>query len=150
MTGADRTWAASYEVDDVLHYARGSRDAGIEPKSYAKVVSTRPRENLITVRRADGALVTYDPSRLKGISAYREIEREFAVGDRVQFTAPNRALHVANRDLGTLKSFDPEGRITLRMDSGKEILFDPQKMRHIDHGYALTSHSSQEIGRAHV
>jgi len=89
--------------------------------------------------------VTYDPSRLRGISAYREIDREFAVGDRVQLTAPNRDLQVANRDLGTLKNFGSDGRITLRMDSGKDVSFDPKVMRHFDHGYAVTSHSSQGL-----
>jgi conjugative relaxase-like TrwC/TraI family protein len=145
MTGADRAWAARYEAADVLHYVRGSRENGIEAGSYAQVVETSPRDNLITVRRSDGALVTYDPARLRGISAYREIEREFAVGDRVQLTAPNRDLQVANRDLGTLKSFDSDGRITLYLDSGKDVSFDPREMRHFDHGYAVTSHSSQGL-----
>lgn len=145
MTGADRAWAARYEAGDVLHYLRGSKDTGIEPGSYARVVKTEPKENLITVQREDGEHVTYDPSRLKGISAYREIEREFSVADRVQLTAPNRDLQVANRDLGTLTGFAPDGRIALRMDSGKEVTFDPKKMRHFDHGYAITSHSSQGL-----
>ena len=146
MTGADRAWAARYESGDILHYVRGSKEAGIEPGSYAQVVRTDPKENLITVQRSDGERVKYDPSRLRGISAYREIEREFSIGDRVQLTAPNRDLQVANRDLGTLKSFDPEGRITLRMDSGQRCLFrSRKKMRHFDHGYAITSQSSQGL-----
>ena len=145
MTGADRAWAARYEAGDVLHYIRGSKEHGIEPGSYAQVVEVSPTDNLITVQRPDGILATYDPSRLRGISAYREIEREFAIGDRVQLTAPNRDLRVANRDLGTLKEFSPDGRLTLRMDTGKEISFDPREMRHFDHGYAITSHSSQGL-----
>jgi conjugative relaxase-like TrwC/TraI family protein len=145
MTGADREWAARYAAGDILHYVRGSKETGIEPGNYAQVVHTNPKENLITVQRSDGERVTYNPSRLRGISAYRELEREFAVGDRVQLTAPNRDLQVANRDLGTLTSFDLEGRITLRMDSGKDVSFDPKEMRHFDHGYAVTSHSSQGL-----
>ena len=145
MTGADRAWAARYESGDVLHYVRGSKEHGIEPGSYAQVVEVSPKDNLITVRRPDGILATYDPSRLRGISAYREIEREFAIGDRVQLTAPNRDLQVANRDLGTLKELGPDGRMTLSMDSGKEVSFDPHEMRHFDHGYAITSHSSQGL-----
>jgi conjugative relaxase-like TrwC/TraI family protein len=145
MTGADRAWAARYETGDILHYVRGSKESGIHAGSYAQVVRTDPKENLITVQRPDGKRVTYDPSRLRGISAYREIEREFAIGDRVQLTAPNRDLQVANRDLGTLKRFDEDGRITLRMDSGKDVSFDPKHMRHFDHGYAVTSHSSQGL-----
>jgi len=145
MTGADRGWAARYEVGDVLHYSRGSKAHGLEGGSYAKVVTTNPPENLVTVQRADGELVTYDPSRLRGISAYREIEREFAIGERIQFTAPNRDLQVANRDLGTLKDFDSDDRMTVRMDSGKDVTFNPREVRHIDHGYAVTSHSSQGL-----
>ena len=145
VTGAERAWAARYQAGDVLHYTRGSKEHGIEGGSYAEVVAAMPKNNLITVQKQDGELVTYDPSRLRGISAYKEIEREFAIGDRVQLTAPNRDLNLANRDLGTLKSFDDDGRVTLRMDSGKDVSFDPRVMRHFDHGYAVTSHSSQGL-----
>lgn len=145
MTGADRGWAARYEIGDVLHYSRGSKAHGLASGSYSQVLTANAPENLVTVRKPDGELVRYDPSRLRGISAYREIEREFAVGDRIQFTAPNRDFQVANHDLGTLKRFDGDGRIAVRMDSGKEIVFDPRQVRHFDHGYAVTSHSSQGL-----
>jgi ATP-dependent exoDNAse (exonuclease V) alpha subunit len=147
MTGADRAWAARYQTGDVVHYIRGSKEYGIERGSYAQVVSTGPKENLVTVRKQNGEQATYDPSRLRGISAYREIEREFAIGDRVQFTAPNKKLGVANRDLGTIQQIGEAGKITVRMDGDKEkrVTFDPAVMRHFDHGYAVTSHSSQGL-----
>ena len=147
MTGADRAWAARYEVGDVLHYQRGSKTFGIEQRSYARVVSTDPKSNLMTVEKPDGQQVTYDPARLHGISAYREIEREFAVGDRLQFTAPNRELGVANRDLATVQKIGENGEMTVRMDGCKDrvVTFDPAEMRHFDHGYAVTSHSSQGL-----
>ncbi len=147
MTGADRKWAAQYQVSDVLHYVRGSKVHGIQRGSYAQVVATDPKENLVTVRKHNGEQVTYDPSRLRGISAYREIERQFALGEKMQFTAPNRALHVANRDLGTLLHIGDNGKMTVRMDGEKEktVTFDPREMRHFDHGYAVTSHSSQGL-----
>jgi ATP-dependent exoDNAse (exonuclease V) alpha subunit len=131
----------------VLHYIRGSKEYGIKRGSYAQVVGMNPEENLVTVRKQNGEQVTYDPSRLRGISAYREIEREFAVGDRLQFTAPNKELGVANRDLGTIQQIGEAGKITVRMDSdkGKVVTFDPAEMRHFDHGYAVTSHSSQGL-----
>ncbi len=46
MTGADREWASRYQSEDVLHYTRGSKEHGIEPRSYAQVVATNPKENL--------------------------------------------------------------------------------------------------------
>lgn len=147
MTGADRKWANRYQPGDVLHYTRGSKEHGIEPSSYAQVVTTGAKENLVTVRKQDGQQVTYDPSRLRGIAAYREIEREFAVGDKIQFTAPLRNLQVANRDLGTIQHIGDDGRISVRIDGarGRIVRFDANEMRHYDHGYAMTSYSSQGL-----
>ena len=147
MTGADREWANRYEPGDVLHYTRGSKEHGIESRSYARVISADPKENLVTVETQDGQQVTYDPSRLRGIAAYREIEREFATGDKIQFTAPQRDLQVANRDLATIQHIGDDGRISVRMDGTKDriVRFDADQMRHFDHGYAVTSHSSQGL-----
>jgi len=147
MTGADREWAARYQPGDVLHYARGSKEHGIEARSYAQVVTTDPVENLVTVRKDDGQQVTYNPSRLHGVAAYRGIEREFAIGDKIQFTAPSRDLQLANRDLGTIQHISDDGKISVRMDGAKEriVRFDASEMRHFDHGYAVTSHSSQGL-----
>jgi conjugative relaxase-like TrwC/TraI family protein len=147
MTGADRAWAARYQAGDVLRYVRGSKEHDIERGSYVQVVATDVKENLVTVRKGNGEQVTYNPSRLRGVSAYREIEREFAIGDRFQWTAPNRELGIANRDLGTIQRIGTDGTITVRMDGSKKktITFNPKEIRHFDHGYAVTSHSSQGL-----
>ena len=143
LTGADRQWAARYHEGDVLHYTTGSKDLGIARGSYATLTSVDPEQNRLTVKRSDGQEVTYDPKRLQGVSAYQEIGRDFAKGDRLQFTAPSRDLGVANRDLGTIEKIH-EGNVTARLD-GKEqpAHFHVQQMRHFDHGYAVTSNSSQ-------
>ena len=145
MTGADRTWAARYAVNDVLHYQRGSQDIGIEKQSYTKVIATQPKENLLTVQKEDGTTATYNPARLYGVTVYRELEREFAVGDRLQLTAPNKELGVANRDLGRVEQIGGDGNLTVRMDNGKSFAFNANEIRHFDHGYAVTSHSSQGL-----
>jgi conjugative relaxase-like TrwC/TraI family protein len=145
MTGADRTWAARYEVGDVIHYHRGSKAINIDKQSYTTVVGIDPKENRLTVQREDGKRIGYDPARLHGVSVYKEIEREFSVGDRLQFTAPDRELKIANRDLGIIEQFDRSGQISVRMDNGKTVSFDSSEMRHFDYGYAVTSHSSQGL-----
>ena len=146
MTSVDRSWAARYQPDDVLHYTRGSKEHGIERGSYATVVSANHKENQITVQKPDGQQATYDPKRLQGIAAYREISRDFAQGDRIQFTANNRELAVSNRDMGTIERID-SNQISVKMDGAKErtVTFDAAQMRHFDHGYAVTSHSSQGL-----
>ena len=74
---------------------------------------------------------------------YHENERAFSEGDRVQFTAPSKDLRVANRELGTIERINDAGNVQIRMDSGREVLFNIREHPHLDHGYAVTSHSSQ-------
>ena len=143
LTGADRTWAERYKFDDVLLYSRSSKETGIEKGEYARVKSVDAPNNLLTVVRIDGSETTYDPRRQQGVSIYRSEPRSFSVGDRVQFTAPANDLKIANRELGKVESITDDGRMSLKMDGGKSVSLDPKEHPHLDHGYAVTSHSSQ-------
>jgi ATP-dependent exoDNAse (exonuclease V) alpha subunit len=143
LTGPERTWAQRYEFNDVLRYSRTSKETGIERGEYARVKSVDARHNLLTVVRTDGTERTYDPHRQQGVSVYREQERTFSVGDRIQFTAPANDLKIANRELGTVETIGQDGRLSLKMDGGREVQLDPREHPHLDHGYAVTSHSSQ-------
>jgi ATP-dependent exoDNAse (exonuclease V) alpha subunit len=89
--------------------------------------------------------VTYDPRRLTGVSIYREIQREFSSGDRIQFTAPDKSLGVANRDMATIEAIHRDGRLSAHLDNNRQIEFNAGEHRHFDHGYAVTSHSSQGL-----
>jgi hypothetical protein len=64
---------------------------------------------------------------------------------RFHFTAPSKQLGVANRDLGTVQRIDKDGQLSVKMDNGKAVTFNANQMRHFDHGYAVTSHSSQGL-----
>jgi len=107
------------------------------------VNSVDASSNLITVVRMDGSEQTYDPRRQQGVSIYREQEKAFSVGDRIQFTAPANDLKIANRELGTVRSITADGRMSLQLDRGRSVSIDLREHPHLDHGYAVTSHSSQ-------
>ena len=143
LTGADRTWAERYEVGDVLRYSRASKETGIGKGAYAQVKSIDAPKNRLTVELQDGTQRTYDPRRQQGASVFREEMRSFSVGDRIQLTAPANNLRVANRELGTIESIDGDWRLRLKIDGGRMVELDPHKHPHLDHGYAMTSHSSQ-------
>jgi conjugative relaxase-like TrwC/TraI family protein len=143
MTGADRRWAAQYDEGDLVRYTRGSKVLGIGAGEYARVDRVDARENRITIERENGAQQTYDPRRLSGVAVYKEVQREFSQGDRIQFTAPSRELEVANRELGTIHRVSDAGNLEIRMDSGRDVRFNIREHPHLDHGYAVTSHSSQ-------
>jgi hypothetical protein len=142
LTGAARTWAEKYDVGDVLRYSRGSKETGIQKGEYARVIGVEAAHNQINVALLDGRQQSYDPRRQQGVSVYREEQRAFSVGDRIQFTAPDNQLKIANRELATVEAIS-DGKFKLRMDGGRSVEIDPMRNPHLDHGYAVTSHSSQ-------
>jgi conjugative relaxase-like TrwC/TraI family protein len=143
ITGADRQHAQNYDQGDVIRYSKGSKPLGIEAGEYARVERTDRESNTVTVTRKSGEELSYDPRRLQGVTVYRETERTFAEGDRVQMTAPYHEQKLANRELGTVDKIDGDGNLKLRMDSGREVEFNAKQHPHLDYGYAVTSHSSQ-------
>jgi len=143
LTGADRTWAAKYEVGDILRYSRASKETAIAKGQYAQVRSIDAASNRLTVRLQDGTERAYDPRRQRGVSVFREEVRRFSLGDRIQFTAPANDLKIANRELGVISGIDGAGRLSLNIDSGRSLQIDPNRHPHLDYGYAMTSHSSQ-------
>jgi conjugative relaxase-like TrwC/TraI family protein len=143
LTGADRQHAQNYTEGDVIRFSKGSKPLGIEPGEYARVARVDEESNRVTITRKSGEELSYDPRRLQGVTVYRDGERSFAEGERVQMTSPYQPLHLANRELGTIKSIDGDGNLKLRMDSGREVGFNVREMPHLDYGYAVTSHSSQ-------
>ena len=146
LTGAGRTWAALYNPGDVIRYESGSDTLGFDRNSEARVIGVDARTNSLTVQKQDGQQVSYDPKRLYGVNVFEERSRDFSLGERIQFTSGNRDLDIANRDLGTITALEKRS-ITVRMDgkSGREVTFDPTEFRQLDHGYAVTSHSSQGL-----
>ena len=145
LTGSDRQWAAQYQVGDVLRYSKASRVLGVRAGEYARLAKVDVEHNALTVERSSGERLMYDPRRLQGVSVYREEGRSFAVGDRIQFTAPFAGERVTNRQLGTIQTIDRDGNIQARMDSGRDVQFSAREMPHLDYGYAVTSYSSQGV-----
>jgi ATP-dependent exoDNAse (exonuclease V) alpha subunit len=145
MTGTERTFANSYRPgEDTIRYNHASKVYKVNVGDYAKVTGTNHETNEITVRFDNGRILTYDPTRLSGVSVYNEAKRVFAEGDRIQFRAPFTDKRIVNGELGSITRLEP-GQMRVSLDSGRDVAFDPQQFRHIDYGYAVTSHSSQGL-----
>src|SRR5256714_2431581 len=143
MTGTERTFANAYVPgEDIIRYNRASKVYDVTVGDYALVTAKNHKENEVTVHFESGRELTYNPQRLSGVSVYREAKREFAEGDRIQFRAPFTEERVANGELATIAKIGDE-ELTIKLDSGREVSFEKYHFRHIDHGYAVTSHSSQ-------
>ncbi len=110
----------------------------------------RLNEALRKVMREEGAL--------DGARSFRTERgmREFAAGDRIIFLENARFLeprargnspqYVRNGMFGTVVSTGNALRaplLSVRLDSGGEIVLSEDSYRNIDHGYAVTIHKSQ-------
>ena len=142
LTRPQRKRVQSYEVGDVLRFRRGSVRLSIDRGSYARIEAIDPERNQMVVRDERGKAVTYDPSRLSGVEVSHQERRVLGAGDRIQFRAPDRALGVANGEFATIIAID-DRRARLRIDNGRQISAAIGRLKHIDYGYASTSHSSQ-------
>jgi len=74
----------------------------------------------------------------------------FPVASRVcrdlgSFFSGAASLGVANRDLAVIESIRPDGRVTAGLTDNRQIEFNAREHPHFDHGYAVTSHSSQGL-----
>jgi ATP-dependent exoDNAse (exonuclease V) alpha subunit len=101
------------------------------------------RDNRLTVTTDEGNKVSYDPRRPQGVTLYREAERAFSAGDRVQMTAPDREHGIANREFRHHRADRRERACRDSRDSGRTSSLEAGERRHLDYGYAVTSHSSQ-------
>lgn len=142
LTRAQRSHARHYEADDVILYRRGSAKLGLPGGGYASVEAIDARHNRITVRTENGGQITYNPKRPTGVEVFRSERRAIAAGERIQFRRPDRALGVANGQFATVLAL-ADTKAILRTDRGRELSALLGRLRHIDHGYASTSHSSQ-------
>jgi len=142
LSGAQRSIAYNYEAGDVIRFTRGSKQFAIAKGAYAHVEKVDRDANMLTIDTGNGRRVQYNPVRLFGVEAFREELRVLGLGDRIQFRSPDRALGVANGDFATIKTIDAH-RAVLFLDNGKKLSGAADRLRHIDHGYASTSHSAQ-------
>lgn len=77
-------------------------------------------------------------------------EKDIAIGDRILFTRNSRALGVRNGMLGTMENWrmlpgSGAMEISVRLDDGEVIRFNPAEYAHVDHGYAISTHKAQGV-----
>lgn len=77
-------------------------------------------------------------------------DRTFGVGERILFTRNNKILGVRNGQLGTMEGWrvlpgNGAMEISVRLDGGEVIRFDPAEYSHVDHGYAISTHKAQGV-----
>jgi hypothetical protein len=116
LTRAQLAHARNYQQGDVLAFSRGSKKRGIAKGANLSVENVDAKRNALTLHMGDGTRMALNPARWRGVQVFRPEPRTIAVGDRIQFRAPQRSLKVANGEFATIIALDT-AQATLRLDS---------------------------------
>ena len=109
------------EVGDVIRYgSKGNDELGISPHTYGTVMDVDARRNLITVFGSDDAPHSYDPAsewqmRLQA-TVYSAEARDFAEGERIQFTRSEWDQGIRFEYLDTIERIHEDGGLSVRAD----------------------------------
>ena len=142
LTRAQIQSSLSYSRGDVVEALRHYDSIGMRRGDAAKVVSAFP--GCITLQRSDGKEVKWRPTAMPHVAVHTEEQREFAVGDRLRFTANDYSVGVVNGQTGTVQTIDATARLmTVGVDEAEVVTLNIDQALRADHGYCTTVHAAQ-------
>jgi len=143
-----------YEAKGAIHWTRTHPEARAELlRTYAGDVTAAPDKSrfIFAYTRADVATLNEGARQIQRslgrLGQDHQLDsadgkRNFATGDRVQFTATDKKRGIYNGEAGKLTAIDGS-HIAVTLDSGKEISFDTEAFKGFRHGYAGTIYKGQ-------
>jgi conjugative relaxase-like TrwC/TraI family protein len=148
LTKAEARDARSYEVGDVVRFARDYADKGIVKREAVTVKGIDPVKNAVSLEKANGNTVDWRP-RQWGASkseAFTPGSVEMMKGDRIEFTRNDRTQSRENGGRAQVVSVSADDQSArIRLDSGKFQTLELTKStdQHLRHGYVQTAHAAQ-------
>lgn len=148
LTRPEARDARSYEVGDVIRFARDYPDKCIAKREAVTVTGIDPAKNAVALTKADGQSVDWRPRQWGAAKseAFTPAEIEIGQGDYIQFTRNDRSQSRENGSGAQVITVNPEDRTArIRLGSGtfQTLTLDKSTDQHIRHGYAQTTHAAQ-------
>jgi hypothetical protein len=141
LTPTQLRYAQYYQEGEVIHFDRAHKKQGIDKDSYRTIETINRAGNSLTLSASDGRHLRVSPARWKSVQVYIWEHRELAVGDRLQFRIHDKKNKIANGEFATIIELGA-AQARLRFTNQRELSVNLSELRHIDHGYASTSHSA--------
>ena len=148
LTAEQKRRVSSFSDGDVLRFVRSGN--GIGAGERGRVVGIDERKNRLWLEIEDRHVRVINPKERRAFEVERVQEKRFAVGDRIQFRARDRALDVANGTVGTIRKLDHARGLATVEVAGRRFRMDLSEPRALDHAYAVTSHRSQGLSKERV
>lgn len=148
LTKAEARDARSYEVGDVVRFARDYADKGIAKREAVTVKGVNPAKNAVSLERADGSTVDWRPRQwgARKSEAFTPGSIDVMKGDRIEFTRNDRSQSRENGGRAQIVSVNNEDQTArIRLDNGKFQMLNLTQStdQHLRHGYVQTAHAAQ-------
>ena len=148
LTREEARHARGYEAGDVVTFRRDYDRHGIEKGQAYRVARVDRDANRIELHTQEGRTIDWrlDKWGRGQAESFAEVAREFATGDRVQFTRNDRGAGRVNGATASVVGIDAEARMLTATDArGREhtLSLDQAGDRHVRHGWVGTVHGSQ-------
>jgi ATP-dependent exoDNAse (exonuclease V) alpha subunit len=142
LTPAQLRYARYYQEGEVIHFERARKKQGIDKDSYLTITAVNRAGNSLTLRAGDGLQLKVSPAKWKSVQAYAWEHGELAIDDHLQFRIHDKKNKVANGEFATIIDLGSD-QAKLRFDNKRELSVNLSELRHVDYGYASTSHAAQ-------
>ena len=148
LTKAEARDARSYEVGDVVRFARDYVDKGIAKREAVTVKGVDPAKNAVSLEKANGQSVDWRPRQWGAgkSEAFTPVSVEIMKGDRIEFTRNDRSQSRENGGRAQVVAVSAETQtVRLRLDNGSFQTLNLTKSsdQHLRHGYVQTAHAAQ-------
>lgn len=148
LTKAEVRDARSYEVGDVVRFARDYADKGIAKREAVTVKGVDPARNAVSLEKSDGSTVDWRPRQWGAAKSetFTPGSIELMKGDRIEFTRNDRTHSRENGARAQVVAVSAEDQTArIRLDNGKFQRLDLKQStdQHLRHGYVQTAHAAQ-------
>ena len=148
LTKSEARDARSYEIGDIVRFARDYDGKGVSRRDTLAVTSVDPVRNAVTLGKANGQAVDWRPRQWGAAKseAFTPGSVEIMAGDRIEFTRNDRALARENGSRAAVIATNGGDRAArILLDNGKLQTLDLDKAsdQHLRHGYVQTAHAAQ-------
>jgi conjugative relaxase-like TrwC/TraI family protein len=149
MSNDEKKTAFNYEDGNVCVFRETLKNYRIEAGDHC-IVSSVSQDGKVHLDHPDGKPRHIEPAdgRIRyRYDVYEPMPMELRAGDLVRVTRNDKDLDIKNGDRATIESID-DRQVKMRMtdDDDDRIIELPRghnAMKHIDHGYAITTYGSQ-------
>ena len=142
LTDVQGGYAHHFRPGNVLIPNATYKRLGLEKGQRYEVLAIDTRQNVLTLRAAEGTALVVDPARVRKKSVYEVEEMEVAVGDRLKWTRNDRSLGRRNGQEFQVTDID-NGQLLLRYKNGKTESLSSSELSSMDYALVSTTYGAQ-------